>query len=130
MNELYQRISGTRSIFKIGLLCLKLHIPYLIKFTVYGVGFGAIFLVVHIYSVIRKGDISRLIGTKPLFFIVWLLPSILFYIFIFLHPAGVGYTLILVPGLIILIANSLISCGDVCRKFLIEGGIHGLVYNS
>ncbi len=106
-NELWERASGTRSIFKMGFQSIAFHLPYLIKFTFYGLGIGVIFLGVHLYSIIRKGAVIRLLDTKSVFFIVWLIPSVLFYTFIFLHPANIGYSLIFIPGLIILLANSL-----------------------
>ncbi|HHT9126464.1 MAG TPA: ArnT family glycosyltransferase [Candidatus Brocadiia bacterium] len=106
-NELWGRASGTRSIFKMGFQSVAFHLPYLIKFTFYGLGIGVIFLGIHLYSVIRKGAIVNLLDTKSIFFALWLIPSVLFYMFIFLHPANIGYSLIFIPGLIILLANSL-----------------------
>jgi hypothetical protein len=41
---------------------------------------------------------------KVLFFSLWIVPAILFYLIIFIHPANPGYALIFLPALIILIA--------------------------
>ncbi|HLG31323.1 MAG TPA: DUF2723 domain-containing protein [Candidatus Brocadiales bacterium] len=107
VNELWERASGTRSIFNMGFQSVAFHLPYLVKFTIYGIGIGIIFLGVHLYSKIRKDGMTFLFDKKTIFFVVWLIPSVLFYTFIFLHPANSGYSLIFIPGLIILLANSL-----------------------
>lgn len=107
MNELWERIAGAKSVFTTGFQALAIHIPYLVKFTIYGVGIGAVFLGLHLYSIVRKRSLRSLFYGKPLFFIVWLIPSVLFYTFTFLHPANAGYSLIFIPGLIILLANSI-----------------------
>ncbi len=116
MNEIWERISGAKSVFSTGFQALAIHIPYLVKFTIYGIGIGTIFLGIHLYSIIRKRALRSLFYGKPLFFIIWLIPSALFYTFTFLHPANAGYSLIFIPGLIILLANSVTYLSEVSRK--------------
>ena len=137
VNELWERVSDSRAIFKIGFLPVYvLHLLCLIKFTTYGLGIGVGFLGVHLYSIIRKGAWaykfeslgSWLLDTKSIFFMVWLIPSVLFFMIVFIHPENVGYSLFFIPGLTILLANSLIRCSDICGKLILKGDHHSRVF--
>lgn len=56
--------------------------------------------------------------SRSLFIILWLFPSVLFYLLIFIHPANPGYALIFLPVLFILIASSVSYINNDLRRIL------------
>lgn len=76
------------------------------RFAFYGVGVGLFFLLLHLYSVIRKGLWRSFFEEKWLFFIFWIVPALLFYIFIHIHPGNPGFGLFYAPALLILVPVS------------------------
>ncbi len=54
---------------------------------------------------------------KISFFLLWILPSICFYLFIYIHPRNYGYSLIFLPPLFILTAVLIAYLASKCPAF-------------
>jgi len=106
LGELWLFNTGHVSVFEKGWTTFKIFSSSLFKFTIYGIGAGVLILGLAAYSLIRHGIFKSLDKTKVFFFCLWVLPSVFFYLTIFIHPANPGYVLIFLPALFILIAAS------------------------
>jgi len=105
--ELWLFNTGNVSVFVKGWATFKIFSSCLARFTVYGVGGGIFILVLATYSLIRHKKIRLLDKTKVAFFSLWILPSFLFFLLIFIHPSNPGYVLVFMPALFILTALSI-----------------------
>lgn len=105
--ELWLFNTGHVSVFEKGWSSFKIFSQSLFDFTIYGVGSGILIMGLAAYSLIRHRRLKYLDRTKIFFFSLWMLPSIFFYLFIFIHPSNSGYVLIFLPALFILIASSI-----------------------
>lgn len=115
--ELWLFNTGYVSVFKKGLSPFKIFSSALTTFTFYGLGAGALILSLAAYSIIRRGRLIYLDRSKALFFSLWILPSVMFYLLIFIHPANPGYVLIFLPALLILAAASIGYVAEDLRQF-------------
>ncbi len=106
--ELWVFNTGKVSVFERGWSSLRIFSSALVQFTLYGVGTGVFVLVLAVYSLIRRKRLQYVDGNKVKFFILWMLPSVFFYLFIFIHPANPGYALIYIPAVCLLTAISTI----------------------
>jgi hypothetical protein len=86
---------------------LRIFSTPLFRFIIYGLGAGIFILGLTVYSLIRHKKLSSLDRSKVLFCLVWLMPSVLFYLWLGLHPAIPGYTLLLLPAIFILTSVSI-----------------------
>lgn len=116
--ELWLFNTGNVSVFEKGWSTFKIFSSSLFVFTVYGIGAGILILVLTAYSAIRHGRFISFDKTKMYFFAFWILPSVLFYLLIFIHPANPGYALVFLPALYILTAASIIYIGSEFKQFL------------
>jgi hypothetical protein len=116
--ELWLFNTGNVSVFEKGWNTFKIFSSSLFVFTVCGIGAGILVLVLAAYSAIRHGRLRFLDSTKIYFFALWILPPVLFYILIFIHPANPGYVLIFLPALYILTAASIIYTASQFKQFL------------
>jgi hypothetical protein len=116
--ELWLFNTGNVSVFEKGWSTFKIFSSSLFVFTVCGIGAGILVLVLAAYSAIRHGRLRFLDSTKIYFFALWILPPVLFYILIFIHPANPGYVLIFLPALYILTAASIIYTASQFKQFL------------
>ena len=107
LRELWLFNTGHVSVFEKGWASFKIFSSTLFNFTIYGIGAGVLILGLATYSMIRHGRLKSLDRTKVLFFSLWILPSVFFYLMIFIHPANPGYVLIFLPALFILTAASI-----------------------
>jgi hypothetical protein len=105
--ELWLFNTGNVSVFEKGWATLKIFSSCLARFTVYGVGGGIFILILAAYSLIRKKRIKLIDKTKLAFFSLWILPSFLFFLLIFIHPSNPGYVLVFMPAFFILTALSI-----------------------
>lgn len=105
--ELWLFNTGHVSVFEKGWPVFKIFSSALFDFTIYGIGAGVLFLGIAAYSLIRNGKVKYLEINKVLFFLLWILPSVAFYLLIFIHPANPGYVLIFMPALFILASASI-----------------------
>lgn len=114
--ELWVFNTGNVSVFEKGWPLFKLFSSALFDATFYGIGAGIFVLGIAAYSLIRFKNIGGLDKTKVYFFSSWVLPSILFFLLIFIHPANPGYILIFLPALFILSAASIKLIDNDLRK--------------
>lgn len=106
--ELWLFNTGHVSVFERGWPSFKIFSSSLLDFTIYGIGAGVLILVgLAVYSLFRNGKIKCLEKSRVIFFSVWMLPSVFFYLMIFIHPANPGYVLIFLPALLMLTAASI-----------------------
>jgi hypothetical protein len=104
--ELWRFNTGNNSVFEQGWPVFKYYSSTLFDFTFYGLGAGLFIVGLAIYSLVRNGKLNSLDRPKIFFFSFWILPSIMFYLLIFIHPANPGYALIYLPAFFILTAAS------------------------
>lgn len=116
--ELWLFNTGNVSVFERGWATFRIFSSCLARFTVYGVGGGIFILVLATYSLIRKKRIRSLDKSKVAFFSLWILPSFLFFLLIFIHPSNPGYVLIFMPALFILTASSIDFIGADIRRLM------------
>jgi len=105
--ELWTHNAGSFTVFGNGWPALKLYSTTLLLFAVYGLGFGVFPLVLALHVWIRQGKHRSRDRERSVFFSVWVFPSLLFYLLIFIHPANPGYFLVIMPAFTILTALSL-----------------------
>jgi len=111
VTELWLFNTGNVSVFEKGWATLKIFSSSLFEFIVYGIGVGILTLGLTVYAAIRHKKVRHFDVKKVHFFSLWILPSVLFYLLIFIHPANPGYVLIFLPALLILVAVSTIFIG-------------------
>lgn len=114
--ELWLFNTGHNSVFEKGLPHLKQFSLTLNGFLFFLLGAAMPFSVVALYALFRNGLISVLKDPKTPFFVMWILPSFLFYLLIFIHPANPGYVLILLPPLAVVCAIALLFLGGEVHR--------------
>jgi hypothetical protein len=102
-------------------------------FTLYGLGLATASFFIYLRTQGLKSFCKDLLSKKSLFFTLWVLPSILFYILVFVHPANPGYSMIYLPALFILAANALekITEGGMktrLPRWIFEASLIGAVF--
>jgi hypothetical protein len=115
--ELWLFNTGHVSVFEKGLDSFKVFSSTLFYFTFYGIGAGIPVLGLAAYSLIRHRRLKMLEMSRVLFFTSWILPSVLFYLLIFIHLSNPGYVLIFLPALFILVASSIVYISDELKQF-------------
>jgi 4-amino-4-deoxy-L-arabinose transferase-like glycosyltransferase len=111
--ELWQYNTGHNSVFDKGWHNFRLFSEALGTFTLYGLGAGLAVIGTALYATARRGELSAICRGKRLFYAAWILPSCLFYQFIFIHPANPGYALIFLPPLLILCARATLRLAEM-----------------
>ena len=104
--ELWLFHTGRFSVFERGWEAIRSFSSLLFTFTFYGLGSGIFVLGLSAYSLVRNGKLKLLDKDKTLFFSFWLLPPVLFYLLIFIHPSNPGYVLVFLPALFVIAAVS------------------------
>lgn len=107
LRELWKYSTGGNSVFLRGWPALKLYFTTVLRFTIYGIGVWVYVLCLAGYAKIREGKAVNTDYEKVTFLLIWALPSVLFYTFVFIHPGNPGYALIFLPPLILLTSISL-----------------------
>lgn len=116
--ELWLFNTGTVSVFAKGWSAFARFFSAVFVFTIYGIGAGAIILGTAVYSLIRRRRSKSLTSDKAIFFSLWVLPSVFFYLLIFIHPANPGYALIFLPAVLVLAAASIKYMGEVLKQIV------------
>lgn len=114
--ELLVYNTGLNSVFQKGLPALKLYSQTIYNFIFFSMGAILPVLLLAIYSMLRNQKMALLNNTKTCFFALWILPSGLFYLLIFIHPANPGYILILLPPLMIIASAALLNLCSNLRE--------------
>lgn len=109
--ELWQFNTGHNSVFEKGLPRLKQFTLTVNGFLFFTLGAAMPFSLVSLYATLRNGRISLLKESRTTFLACWVLPSLLFYLLVFIHPANPGYVLILLPPLAVACSAALLSLG-------------------
>ncbi|MDD2336670.1 MAG: hypothetical protein PHD01_08835, partial [Geobacteraceae bacterium] len=86
------------------------------SFLFFSLGAALPLLVLAFYALVRKGKSAVLKESKAVFFAFWLLPSVLFYLLVFIHPANPGYVLILLPPLAVICSVALKFLGSELQR--------------
>ncbi|MHC1697401.1 MAG: ArnT family glycosyltransferase [Geobacteraceae bacterium] len=110
--ELWRFNTGHNSVFERGFLQLFSFWRILHSFLFYSLGAALPLLLLAFYALIRHGKSAFLKGPKAVFFAFWMLPSVLFYLLVFIHPANPGYVLVLLPPLAIVCSVALLFLGS------------------
>jgi hypothetical protein len=108
MREITNGAVNKYSVFENGLAALKMNSVVLYNFIVCDIGAAFVFLIFCLYHMLRSGRLAALQDEKSLFFLLWGLPSFLFYLFIAVAPGVPGYALILLPPLLLISARAII----------------------
>jgi len=116
--ELWLFNTGHVSVFEKGWGSFQIFSTALANFVLYGVGAGIFILGIATYSLIRHRKLRFLDSNKIFFFLLWFMPSVLFYLLIFIHPANPGYVLIFLPALLILTAASIGFISNDLKGFI------------
>jgi hypothetical protein len=115
-NELWLFSNSGSSVFERGWPALKLYSLSIFYFINLGLGGGIVILFFGIYHYIRNNRLKFIDKSKLLFFSLWILPALLFYILIIIHPSVPGYALIILPPLYIVVAHNTIYISDELLK--------------
>jgi hypothetical protein len=115
LRELWLFNTGNNTVFDQGWPVFKYYSSTLFDFTFYGLGAGLFAIILALYSLARNGKLKSVDKGVILFFVFWILPSISFYLLIFIHPANPGYALIYLPALFIVAAVSVVRIAEQFR---------------
>jgi hypothetical protein len=113
--ELWEFNTGHHSVFDRGWQAFSLFSRALYCFAAYSVGAGIFAVGFAAHARLRSGP-SRANLTKLSFFAAWILPSVAFYLLIFIHPANPGYALVFTPPLLILCARATVYRGAELKR--------------
>ncbi|GFE58404.1 glycosyltransferase family 39 protein [Geobacter sp. AOG1] len=102
--ELMEFTTRHNSVFDRGWVAFKLYSQTLYDFTIYSAGAGILAIGFAAYVRLRKKAPQVIRRKDCLFFAAWSLPSFIFYLLIFIHPANPGYALIFTPPLLVISA--------------------------
>jgi len=114
--ELWRFNTGHNSVFEKGLPQLLLFGRTITGFLLSSLGAALPLLVLAFYALVRHGKSAFLKEPKAAFFAFWILPSVLFYLLVFIHPANPGYVLVLLPPLAIVVSVALLFLGSELRR--------------
>jgi hypothetical protein len=95
---------------------LRLFSLKMFLFIIYGLGFGLFPVALAVYSMVRRGQQKSLDPTKVAFFSLWILPVMIFYLFVFLSIQNPGYILIFLPALLLLSSFSVFYIGNGLKE--------------
>ena len=111
LRELWIFHTGGHSFYRGGWASLRIFAFVLLLYLVYGLGAGIFPLGLSFYSLIRRRNF-RLLDTKKVIFIaLWVLPSMFFYLFVFISVQNPGYVLILLPAFFLVTSYSVVYLG-------------------
>ena len=108
LRELWVFHTGGHTFYDSGWASFKVFSFALLLYLMYGLGVGLFPLGLWFYSLIRSGKSRLLDRKKVIFFSLWVLPSMFFYLFIFISVQNPGYVLILLPALFLVTSVSVI----------------------
>jgi len=109
--ELWHFNTGHNSVFERGLPQLMFFGRIISDFLLFSLGAALPLLMLAFYALVRRGKSAFLKEPKAVFFAFWILPSVLFYLLIFIHPSNPGYVLVLLPPLAIICSVAIFFLG-------------------
>lgn len=113
--ELWLFNTGHNSVFEQGIDHLKVNLLYLHTFSFYTLGAALPFPPAALYLLFRSGRLRILMDERGRFLSVWMLPSLLFYLLVFIS-GNPGYILIIMPPLVIMTSASICFIISNLRK--------------
>jgi len=111
LRELWVFHAGGHSFYDSGWASFKVFSFALLSHLVHGLGTGVFPLGLSFYSLIRKGKSRLLDRKKVMFFSLWVLPTMFFYLFVFISVQNPGYVLILLPAFFLMTSFSILYLG-------------------
>jgi hypothetical protein len=111
LRELWVFHTGGHSFYDGGWASFKVFSFALLSHLVHGLGAGVFPLVLSFYSMIRRGKSRLLDRKKVMFFSLWILPTMFFYLFIFISVQNPGYVLMLLPAFFLMTSISILYLG-------------------
>ncbi|MGA7828421.1 MAG: glycosyltransferase family 39 protein [Geobacteraceae bacterium] len=127
-NELMRFNTGHVSVMEKGLPALKTYARILHSFITYTLGAALPCTLLAFYVLLRNRSVSALKNPKTIFFTCWSVPSLLFYLFFFIHQDNPGYVLLLMPPLVLIAAHALAYLSYELSK-LLGKSIHRILYS-
>lgn len=106
LREQWDFFLGYGTVFTTGPAKRIFVIEAILRYLFYGIGLGFLMMGLHCYSVIRKSQWSSISSDKILFFLVWLLPTFIFYLLILIAIEHPGHALIFMPAFFVLLPVS------------------------
>ena len=116
-DELWKFNTGHHSVFERGWQAFIFYAKALFDFTAYSIGAGVFALVIAACIRLLHGKVQQSDPGRPIFFAAWALPSVLFYLLIFVHPANPGYALVFTPPLLLLCARAVVYGGAGFKRY-------------
>src|SRR4030066_834760 len=111
LSELWVFHTGGHSFYDSGWASFKVFSLALFLYLLYGLGVGVFPLGLSFYSLIRRGKTRLLDRKKVMFFSLWVLPTMFFYLIVFISVQNPGYVLILLPPLFLMTSFSILFLG-------------------
>ena len=118
--ELWLFNTGHNSVFERGWFAFRRYSSTIFRFVIYGVGAGLPVLGLTAYLFIKGGKTESIDKRRFIFFSLWVIPSVLFYLLVFIHPNNPGYSLIFLPALLILTAAGTEFLANRTKRFTYE----------
>lgn len=109
--ELWLFNTGGRGVLQGEWGYLRLFSLKMLLYLIYGLGAGLFPVALAAYSTTKRGQWKSADPTKAIFFSLWVLPIMMFYVFVFLSIQNPGYILIFLPALFILASFSILHIG-------------------
>jgi hypothetical protein len=100
VDELWAFTVEPFTVLNAGLKSLFVYSKNIFQCIIYGLGLSAAFVVFYLFKKGFKHTVKLLLSEKGIFIVFWIVPVILFYLFI--HTGPSGYSLIFMPGLLML----------------------------
>lgn len=120
--ELWSFNTGRNTALQKGWPAIRLYGEVVYVFIFYTLAAALPVLLLAFYSLLRNRQASVIANQKTLFLSAWLVPSILFYLLVFISPVNPGYLLIVLPPLILISAKAITYLSDEIQA------IHGKYY--
>jgi MFS family permease len=117
-SELWRFNTGHISVVEKGWDSFRMFSLRVSFFIIYGIGAGVSVLGLATSFIIFNKKIVSVDRKKLAFFSLWILPSLFFYLLIFIDSTSLGYVLIYLPALFILIASSAVYIDAHFKKIM------------
>lgn len=114
--ELWEFNTGHNSVFEKGWESFRRFGCSLLDFNLLGLCGAVPVMGAAGYGLLRDGRLGCACRGKRWFYLAWILPPLLFYQLVFIHPANTGYALIFLPPLLILAARSVLFVGRSLQR--------------
>jgi hypothetical protein len=125
VHEEWDSFMSSFTVWNAGLASRTVFLTTLAKAVSYGIGMGIIFLPFALYVRLRMGSWRLISRDKILFFVLWLLPAFLFYVFIFMQPSNLTFGFFFIPAFLVLMYPSIEYAASEGKRLI--RGLHPAV---